>query len=371
MEINNSTVVPEHKQKENCLVVECNFMSSSLTDNHIISISDIIFDNYIQGHRIVFDFSSEGLPLWVLMPVNKIVNKLLCRGIKKEVITLLSASPSSELNLNYYKLHCKKFNLVELNIEFTNMFKQHFMDKVRWDLGFYESINTEPRIKSKKFLCYNRAVKPHRLFITSEIMSRGLLSHSYLSMYANASQELVPDLNTSIPWGLLETYFTTDITTTLKNNLDYFPIELSLHKVNDSDPHSIKNDIEYFNDSYFSLVTESKCLSDRLIGDVTNELTMDSVFLTEKTYKPIIAKHPFIIVSMPNSLKVLNVMGFKTFHPFIDETYDSIEDDESRLLLIMDEVQRLCNNTDEEWLEFQQNIKHIVEHNFRVMQYPN
>lgn len=365
------SVLPNHKQKENSLVVECNFMNNNLSEKDIIDISNVILENYTFGDQIIFDFSAEGLPYWVLMPINRIVTMLLTNGLGKDVITLLSAGPTCEENYNYYKRHCQKLNLIELNIEFTNLFRQHAMDKVSWDLDFYDTISTEPRIKHKKFLCYNRAVKPHRLFVTSEIISRGLLTESYLSMYANASQDLVPNLNTTIPWELLETYFKSNVVRTLKDHQNYFPIELSLHNINESDPHSIKNDINYFNDSYFSLVTESKCLSDRLIGDVSNELTMDSIFFTEKTYKPIIAKHPFILASTPNSLKVLNEIGFKTFHPFIDETYDSVEDDETRLLLIMDEVEKLCNKTDTEWLEFQHNVKPIVEHNFNAMLRPH
>jgi hypothetical protein len=69
----------------------------------------------------------------------------------------------------------------------------------------------------------------------------------------------------------------------------------------------------------------------------------------------------------PGLLKYLRSTGYKTFHPYIDETYDTIDDDEIRYQMIVDEIKRLCNQTDEEWLAWQNNIKNIVEHNYDIL----
>ena len=42
-------------------------------------------------------------------------------------------------------------------------------------------------------------------------------------------------------------------------------------------------------------------------------------------------------------LKQLHKLGFKTFHPFIDESYDDIEDPIKRYVQIGEEVKRLCS----------------------------
>jgi hypothetical protein len=60
-------------------------------------------------------------------------------------------------------------------------------------------------------------------------------------------------------------------------------------------------------------------------------------------------------------------MGYQTFHPYINETYDTIIDDEERLEAIYKETERLCTFTDEQWLQWQLNIKPIVEHNYTVL----
>lgn len=47
---------------------------------------------------------------------------------------------------------------------------------------------------------------------------------------------------------------------------------------------------------------------------------------TEKTYKPISAGMPFVMVASQGFLYRLRKMGFRTFHPWIDESYDQEPD---------------------------------------------
>jgi hypothetical protein len=53
--------------------------------------------------------------------------------------------------------------------------------------------------------------------------------------------------------------------------------------------------------------------------------------LTEKTFKAIALEMPFILVAPAYSLKYLREYGFRTFAPYIDESYDSITDDIKRI----------------------------------------
>ena len=70
---------------------------------------------------------------------------------------------------------------------------------------------------------------------------------------------------------------------------------------------------------------------------------------------------------MPKSLHVLKDSGYKTFHPYINEDYDNIEDDELRLVAIADEIERLCGLSDEEWLEIQRELIPRLEHNYQLL----
>ena len=90
----------------------------------------------------------------------------------------------------------------------------------------------------------------------------------------------------------------------------------------------------------------------------------DTVFLSEKIFKPFATKHPFIAVAFPGTLDVLKHLGYRTFSPWINEEYDQIHDDEQRLLCVVDEIQRLSSQTDQQWLEWQHGIRDTIEHNF-------
>ena len=58
---------------------------------------------------------------------------------------------------------------------------------------------------------------------------------------------------------------------------------------------------------------------------------------------------------------------FLTFSPFIDEQYDQELDDGKRMLMILDEIQRLCNLTESELSEFLLNVKEICDYNYDVL----
>ena len=85
--------------------------------------------------------------------------------------------------------------------------------------------------------------------------------------------------------------------------------------------------------------------------------------LSEKTAKPIIAEHPFIIFGVAGYLEYLKSIGFKTFGEYIDESYDKEEDTEKRIQKII-ELCKECKDIDYQY--FYAETKHIREHNRRV-----
>jgi hypothetical protein len=97
---------------------------------------------------------------------------------------------------------------------------------------------------------------------------------------------------------------------------------------------------------------------------VVLETTFDHrIHLTEKTLRPIACGHPFIIANGPGCLKLLRHYGFKTFHPYINESYDNIVDDSERLSLIVEEMKRLSLLDKKELDQLLKSCQHIVEHN--------
>ena len=123
-------------------------------------------------------------------------------------------------------------------------------------------------------------------------------------------------------------------------------------------------DISHFKDSYFSLVTESNFLSDDI--DEEHNYTGECMFITEKTYRAL-CFHPTIIAGNHGILKYLRSIGFHTFPEFFDESYDDEVDDHKRMLMVVDEVHRICNLPIEEIHTMAKTYFHIVLHNQSVM----
>jgi hypothetical protein len=59
-----------------------------------------------------------------------------------------------------------------------------------------------------------------------------------------------------------------------------------------------------------------------------------SLFVTEKTVKPMIMLHPFIVFAQPGILKLLQQWKFNTFADLWDESYDDITNTNSRIAAI-------------------------------------
>jgi len=116
--------------------------------------------------------------------------------------------------------------------------------------------------------------------------------------------------------------------------------------------------VEIYNKTCYSIIAET-CNKFR---DMPLEWS-DWVLLTEKTAKPIIAKRLFIMFGGYGYLAHLHQLGFQTFHSVIDESYDSIKDNQQRWSLAFAQVKYLCQRPQEEILE---KIAPILEHNYNL-----
>ena len=59
--------------------------------------------------------------------------------------------------------------------------------------------------------------------------------------------------------------------------------------------------------------------------------------------------------------------GFKTFHPYIDESYDLEEDEIKRLEMIQLEIEKFSKKSKEEKDEFLNNVKDICVYNQNLL----
>jgi hypothetical protein len=114
--------------------------------------------------------------------------------------------------------------------------------------------------------------------------------------------------------------------------------------------------------TYLSIVTESVFFQSKGPDDIY--VNFPTGYLSEKIFKPLGHCQPFILAGPSKSLQYLRErFGFKTFHPYIDESYDMENDDFNRLKMIEIEIDKFSSKTKEEKDEFLNNIKDICVYN--------
>jgi hypothetical protein len=225
----------------------------------------------------------------------------------------------------------------------------------------YEPVN--PLIENKFQRCYlnlNRRWKSHRQALISMLYDRNLLDKGFNSFSGKDFKIKYNDIISSEKdFKSLFIDFTSrelhEIFRRSKGVYDLFPLRLDTDSFSSSLAHTTQKPLsKYFRSSYFSVVTET--LYDYPIR-----------FITEKIFRPISFKHPFIIMCAPNSLEILHRLGYKTFHPYINESYNKETDPNKRLIMIVDEIERLSNLNQNELDDYRTNLIPIVEHNYKQL----
>jgi len=229
-----------------------------------------------------------------------------------------------------------------IEIRYTPMFELAAANQ----LQLLSDIEYKVEKKDKLFLSFNRRATLPRFYLLNFVIDNSLLDKSFFSFE-----------------GVDLKYFLNVVCTQCKEYkntntiLEKVPIRLNITEDRSNPVDCRFEDKEYFDRSYFSVVTET------YFSKKLDSYNYSYKFFSEKIFKPIVFKHPFIFMGWPGALQELKKLGYKTFSPYIDETYDTIEDDFQRYSMITKEILRLSKKTDIEWIQWQQDIKDIVEYN--------
>jgi hypothetical protein len=215
----------------------------------------------------------------------------------------------------------------------------------------------EIRLKEKLFLCYNKIERPHRIYTFAYLSKNNLLDKGYFSFQGVN--------NRWIPAVLVSKHYAEWIKHEVRRHIRDFPYVLNIGPDRENPIDIQEDDFKHFTESYFSIINETTCFSHSLNFNAMMRKYINMPFLTDKTVKAFIMRHPFIVNASPYFLRRLRSIGYRTFHPYIDESYDIIENDEDRISAVFKEISRLCDKTDSEWLEWQQSVADILEHNFK------
>ena len=206
--------------------------------------------------------------------------------------------------------------------------------------------------KPYKFLFLNGRMRTHRKYLIERFCANGLLDQSLwtnldtdLLLIQHLPQERWQNFNNIQSVKLQCLVDGVDVmehpmdlhflpkeyeTPQFRNNIDRLPTSGTVkYRLFDNTWGDAVVHETAFRDTYFSLVTETV-------------FSYPYSFRTEKIWKPIAIGHPFVVAANYGFYRDLHNLGFKTFSHVIDESFDTIDNNQDRIERIAQVVEDLC-----------------------------
>jgi hypothetical protein len=266
--------------------------------------------------------------------------------------------PGNDLTIEKQKYfpNCK-IKIIPSELMITQQFAANMLNyPFETSLGYVSDIVRSSDLnkdvyRDKKFLCFNRSMRPHRYMIAYYALKHNLFENgtfSFLNQTINEQSiiKTITKFNPDESIDLCEKYSHTIF--------NMIPYELDTKHLTESQRMSfnIANNLkELYTSSYVHLTTETRFEYG------------ESPFITEKTWRPIINLQPFIMIGNAGTLKFLHNMGFKTFNGYIDESYDLEFDPVKRFSMIEKEIVKLNNMSLEELHNWYYSMTDILLYN--------
>jgi hypothetical protein len=222
------------------------------------------------------------------MDYAKILKELSKQRINKEKVIIIT-SCYSHLE-NQFGL---KFVYIDYWESFTR-YHQRFLPNATDRRAI--NLDTE-----KKFLCLNRNQKAHRIWFYFNLYRLKMHKQSHTSYHLPLLD--IEQYNTMARSSFVTKYIPSSLYPEYEQFLNKTYEGIVLDKLS-ADPINYNSTIyDYYNDSLFSIVTES---------------SFRFTFLTEKTFKAIVHCHPFFIIGNKQHHWLLRENGYHTFEDFFD-----------------------------------------------------
>lgn len=205
----------------------------------------------------------------------------------------------------------------------------------------FDQYDRSQRSLSRKFSCFNNLIdnKVHRLVIANKMLS---YPRDQLTLTIPSKDEHTGRNVSEIDLSILDP----DL-----RNLSNLGTDIIINNNHDkTGNYSFISDSAVIQRSFCHVVTETLFFTRK-------------IHLTEKIFRPIVARRPFMIAGPPMSLEYLRSYGFKTFGKWIDESYDNETNHNDRLRSLLAELDRLQKIPLEEMASMLVDMSGVIDHN--------
>jgi hypothetical protein len=300
---------------------------------------------------IVIDYSLE--PVLKDIHCDALNNCLKFSGIDKDSIYIIvNGFNAKEYYENKIPLEERKFNVLNTGfvIEHSSYFYQKSLNQNK-DLVMTADkfLSTKNILRKNHFLMKINNIKKHRIKILIRMIDDDLINLGDWSFSGKNQFTDTDDFKDAIENEKIENI--DKIIQLLKNGPYKLQNEQNYSGGVNYDWY-YSNNYEANINSYFDICFESFFYENK-----------DILSLTEKIFKAMVCFQPFIFVTTKGTLKLLRDLGYKTFEPFINESYDNEDDDDKRLLMIYDEIKKLCSMDKNEIHNWYWGMEEILIHN--------
>ncbi len=296
---------------------------------------------------LVHENSCEAIDARFAEEVYQVITK---QRINPKQVKVVAAD---ENHKNFLKTYLESRNVFDTNIVVHN----YLLSKV--DTAVTEGITTK-----YKFSSLSRNYKDWRLLLYKGLVDKDLLQHflySFHNIWPYTDENKIFTVEQMVTD--LENLNVKEFSKLFLKWLKRCPHDLDLENAD-----NVKN--KWSNITYdailsadFHLMIETHFDQRSFTGSLEFDRTVGPSSITEKAYKVIACSRPFITFATPYFLEDIRGLGYKTFAPYIDESYDTETDNYKRLNMIVDEVNRICNLSEKDYAELVSNCKGIAEFN--------
>ena len=261
-------------------------------------------------------------------------------GISNEIVQLSQCDLGMPIFENNYTLLQTNPSPVPVNIN---------IDKIR-----------------KPYICLNGARRSHRVLFLSYLREYQLLDSGILSWHFDSSPTIIRNTannnTTQIP--STPTFVTTTPFTRVNDLFYVDPVGQEI----------FNRHHQFFNSNWKDPAITGESNQNRwnipAVQEALLYVSAETVFkypypyLTEKTFRAILHKRPFVILGAPGSVAQIKKLGFKTFDGLWSEDYDSIDDPNKRMRAIVEIIKEIGSQTSDQLKNLMYSVQDVVEFNY-------